>query len=93
MRPASLIPQLSRGFHPFGPVPCPRTGDGVGDLVEEHLVDVVIFGQDTEVPGHGDTSFVVVAGAETGFSVVEREAPGGVKVKGDESFRPDFHSR
>jgi hypothetical protein len=56
-------------------------------------VDVVIFGQDTEVPGHGNASFAVVAGSETGFSVVKREAPSGIKVKGDESFRPDFYSR
>lgn len=50
--------------------------DGVGDFVEEHLVDLVIVSGVGKVPGDGDAFFLMVTLAKAGFGVVEIKTPG-----------------
>jgi len=81
MGPTTLVTELPRDRQPACSMSSPGPGNSVGNLVEEHLVDVVIFCHGAEVSRHGDSFFRVITSAETGFGVVEPERPRGVEVK------------
>lgn len=69
------IAELSGERLPFRPVTGPRACEGVGDLVEEHLVNVVVFGCGGEVARDTDFPLLVVARAKTSFCVVKSKRP------------------
>jgi glucokinase len=92
MGSTSLITELPGDAQPRGAVSGPGTGQSVGDLVEQNLVDVVIISEGREVSGNGDASFVVIAGAETSFCVVKGKRPRLIQVECDEGVCPHAHS-
>ena len=77
---------------PPRPVGSSRPGDGMGNFVQEHLMDVVVIKSRGEMPRHGDALFGESTHAGAGLGVVESEAPGWVEVQGDERIRPPSHS-
>jgi hypothetical protein len=73
-------------------VSSPGTGQRVGDLVEQYLVNIVIVGEGCKVARDGDAFFVVIARAETSFRVIKSKRPGSIQVEGEEGVRPHAHS-
>ena len=71
----TFITEAPRNRQPRSTVSGSGPSNGVRDLVEKHLVDVVIVGHMGEMARNGDAFFAVVAGTEPGFSVVERKTP------------------
>ena len=60
------VAELGRDPAPPGTVPGARTGERVGDLVQQHLVDLVVVVAAGEVPRHRDALRRVVAQARRG---------------------------
>ena len=63
-------------FH-FGPWPDAGAGHRVRDLVQQHLVDLVVLVAGGEVLRDGDALVGVVAQPGAGLRVVEAEGPAG----------------
>lgn len=68
------------------------TGEGVRDLMQQHLMDVVVFEACGEIAGHGDALLRVVALPGPPLGVVEAERPAVVEVQRDQCFAPDAHT-
>jgi hypothetical protein len=88
----SVVAELARNRSPPWSVPHPRPGEGMSDLVQEHLVDLVVFVTTGKVPGNGDPVLVEVAQAGPGLGIVEAKAPDRrVEVERNESLSPRSH--
>jgi len=88
----AVVPEPLRNRTPARAVTNPRSGQGVSDLVQEDLMDFVVFVAPGEVPRDGDSVLVEAAQASPGLGIVEAERPhGGVEMEGDERLRPSSH--
>lgn len=73
-------------------MPCPNARHRVGNLVQKHLVNLVVVETDGQVFRHGDVLRAVVAEPCACFRRVETERPlCGVEVEHDERIRPTTH--
>lgn len=88
----SDITQVLGNTSPALPVAFFRAGDGVGDFVEEHLVDLIILGGLSEVPRDGDAFFLMIALAKAGLGVVEIKTPRRIQMEANQCIGPDSDS-
>lgn len=68
-------------------------GDGVGNLVEKHLVNLIIGGGATEVSGDTDSLLSMVALTKAGLGMVEIKRPARIQVESNQRVCPDSHPR
>ncbi len=91
MGAAADVPELTSDAPPLGAVARARTGEGVGDLVQQRLMDGVVIKALGEVPRHGDALAPKVAQARPTRSAVEVEVPASIEVLGEQGVRPVPH--
>lgn len=84
----SLVAEIGRDGTPARTVPRAGSRDRVRDLVQKHLVNLVVLVSASQVTRYGDALCRVVAEAGSCLRVVEPEAPAGIEVQRDEGVRP-----
>src|SRR6185312_11101237 len=88
----ALVAELCGHTLPFRSVPRVRPRDRVRDLVQQHLVDLVVLVAAGEVARDTDAAVGVVAEPRPRLRVVEAERPCRLEVQRDERVRPGAHS-
>lgn len=93
VRALADIAELARDRLPFRSVRSPHPCDRVGDLVKEHLVNLIVVEPDGEVFRHRDPLVVIVTEPGAGFRRIEPEGPyRGIEMQRDERIRPPPNS-
>ena len=83
-----VVAEFPSDFFPLRAVTSTGTRNGVGDLVEQHLVDLVVIGAGGKMPRDGDAALLMVALAKPGLRVVELEAPRAIEVEANQGVGP-----
>ena len=75
MSSTSVVAKLCRDSAPLRPVSRAGPGQGVGDFVQQHLVDVIVAFTLREVSRQGDASLRMIALTKARFRVVKSKRP------------------
>ena len=89
---ATLVPEVSSNREPRGAVSGSSPRNRVRDLVQEHLVDIVIRSSKGEVSGNSNSSFSVITGSEPSPGMVKAETPRLIEVQSNNGVCPNSHT-
>lgn len=89
----AVISEFTSNPFPLATVSRVGAGNCMGNLVEEYLVDFIVFGRRGEVARYRDSFPAVVTQPKTSLCMVEVKAPLIIEVESDERFCPDPHPR